>query len=104
MSIKDETVLAGKKTLEVIPVETKTTVSNAQTGEEYAGENEAKADVDNPATDTTSDDIRRDVAVKVNKLDIFGEVNSYCRARSHLINSRISCHPWAVSAATGTRT
>ena len=76
MSIKDETVLAGKKTPEVIPVETKTTVTNAQTGKEYAGENEAKADVDNPATDTTSDDIRRDVAVKVNKLDIFGEVNS----------------------------
>ena len=76
MSIKDETVLAGKKTPEVIPVETKTTVSNAQTGKEYADENEAKADVDNPATATTSDDIRRDVAVKVNKLDIFGEVNS----------------------------
>ena len=76
MSIKDETVLAGKKTPEVIPVETKTTVTNAQTGKEYADENEAKADVDNPATDTTSDDIRRDVAVKVNKLDIFGEVNS----------------------------
>jgi len=32
MSIKDETVLAGKKTPEVIPVETKTTVTNAQTG------------------------------------------------------------------------
>ena len=76
MSIKDETVLAGKKTPEVIPVETKTTVTNAQTGKEYADENEAKADVDNPATDTTSDDIRRDVAIKVNKLDIFGEVNS----------------------------
>ena len=76
MSIKDETVLAGKKTPEVIPVETKTTVTNAQTGKEYAGENEAKADVDNPATATTSDDIRRDVAVTVNKLDIFGEVNS----------------------------
>ena len=76
MSIKDETVLAGKKTPKVIPVETKTTVSNAQTGKEYAGENAAKADVDNPATATTSDDIRRDVAVKVNKLDIFGEVNS----------------------------
>ena len=76
MSIKDETVLAGKKTPEVIPVETKTTVTNAQTGEEYVDENEAKADVDNPATDTTANDIRRDVAVKVNKLDIFGEVNS----------------------------
>ena len=74
MSIKDETVLAGKKTPEVIPVETKTTVSNAQTGEEYAGENEAKADVDNPATATTANDIRRDVAITVNKLDIFGEV------------------------------
>ena len=76
MSIKDETVLAGKQTPEVIPVETKTTVSNAQTGKEYAGESEAKADVDNPATATTANDIRRDVAIKVNKLDIFGEVNN----------------------------
>ena len=74
MSIKDETVLAGTKTPQVIPVETKTTVSNAQTGEEYAGENEAKAAVDNPAPATTANDIRRDVAITVNKLDIFGEV------------------------------
>ena len=74
MSIKDETVLAGKKQPTVIPVETKTTVSNAQTGKEYADENEAKADVDNPATDTTENDIRRDVAITVNQLDIFGEV------------------------------
>ena len=74
MSIKDETVLAGKKQPTVIPVETKTTVSNAQTGKEYADENEAKADVDNPATATTENDIRRDVAIIVNQLDIFGEV------------------------------
>jgi len=74
MSIKDETVLAGKKVPKIIPVETKTTVSNAQTGKEYAGENEAKADVDNPATATTANDIRRDVAITVNQLDIFGEV------------------------------
>ena len=76
MSIKDETVLAGSKQPKVIPVETKTTVSNAQTGEEYAGENEAKADVNNPATATTANDIRRDVAITVNKLDIFGKVNN----------------------------
>jgi len=76
MSIKDETVLAGKKTPEIIPVETKTTVTNAQTGTEYAGESEAKADVDNPATATTANDIRRDVAITVNKLDIFGKVNN----------------------------
>ena len=74
MSIKDETVLAGKQTPEVIPVETTTTVTNAQTGTEYAGESEAKADVDNPAAATTENDIRRDVAITVNKLDIFGEV------------------------------
>ena len=76
MSIKDETVLAGKKTPEVIPVETTAPVSNAQTGKKYADENDAKADVDNPATATTANDIRRDVAIKVNKLDIFGEVNN----------------------------
>ena len=76
MSIKDETVLAGKKTPEIIPVETKTTVTNAQTGKEYADEIEAKADVDNPATATTENDIRRDVAITVNKLDIFGKVNN----------------------------
>ena len=74
MSIKDETVLAGSKQAKVIPVETKTPVSNAQTGKAYADENDAKADVDNPATATTANDIRRDVAIKVNKLDIFGEV------------------------------
>ena len=74
MSIKDETVLAGSKQPKVIPVETKTTVTNAQTGTEYAGESEAKADVDNPATATTANDIRRDVAITVNQLDIFGEV------------------------------
>ena len=74
MSIKDETVLAGSKQPKVIPVETKTTVSNAQTGKEYADESEAKADVDNPATATTANDIRRDVSITVNKLDIFGEV------------------------------
>ena len=74
MSIKDETVLAGKQVPKVIPVQTKTTVSNAQTGKEYADENEAKADVDNPATATTANDIRRDVAFTVNQLDIFGEV------------------------------
>ena len=74
MRIKDETVLAAKKTPKVIPGETNTTVSNTQTGKEYADENEAKADVDNPATATTANDIRRDVAITVNQLDIFGEV------------------------------
>ena len=74
MAIKDDiTVMAGKRTIPSQDVETKTIVKHANTGEVYASEEEAKADVDNPATNTTEEDIRRDVAVSVNKLpDIFG--------------------------------
>ena len=74
MSIKDDiTVMAGKTTIPAQDVETKTTVKHATTGEVYASEEEAKADVDNPATDTTEQDIRRDVSINVNKLpDILG--------------------------------
>ena len=75
MSIKkDETVLAGKKTPNVLPIETKVKVTNAQTGKEYASEEDAQADVKNPATSTEEKDIKRDVAITVNSLDIFGEV------------------------------
>jgi hypothetical protein len=74
MAIKDDiTVMAGKRTIPAQDVETKSTVKHAKTGEVYASEEEAKADIDNPATDTTENDIRRDVAISVNKLpDIFG--------------------------------
>jgi hypothetical protein len=69
MSIKDDiTVMAGKTTIPAQDVETKTTVKHATTGEVYASEEEAKADVDNPATNTTEQDIQRDVAISVNKL------------------------------------
>ena len=75
MAIKDNiTVIAGKRTIPAQDVETNATVKHASTGKVYADENEAKADVDNPATDTTENDIRRDVAITVNQLDIFGEV------------------------------
>ncbi len=69
MAIKDDiTVIAGKKTFPIPDVETNTTVKHANTGEVYASEEEAKADVDNPATDTTEQDIQRDVSISVNKL------------------------------------
>ena len=75
MSIKkDENVLAGKKTPSVIPIKTKETVINTQTGKKYASENEAQADVKDPATSTEEKHIKRDVAITVNSLDIFGEV------------------------------
>ena len=69
MAIKDNiTVMAGKTTFPAPDVETKSTVKHATTGEVYASEEEAKADIDNPATDTTEQDIRRDVSISVNKL------------------------------------
>ena len=74
MAIKDDiTVMAGNTTIPAQDVETKSTIKHANTGEVYASEEEAKADINNPATDTTEQDIRRDVAISVNKLpDIFG--------------------------------
>ena len=74
MAINDNiTVIAGKRTVPAQDVETKTTVKHATTGEVYADENEAQTDINNPATDTTENDIRRDVSINVNKLpDIFG--------------------------------
>ena len=74
MAIKDNiTVMAGKTTIPAPDVETKSIVKHANTGEVYASEEEAKADINNPATNTTEQDIRRDVAISVNKLpDILG--------------------------------
>tara|TARA_R100000664_G_C2692282_1_gene95935 strand:+ start:330 stop:557 length:228 start_codon:yes stop_codon:yes gene_type:complete len=69
---KDETVLAGEG-IKILPVETKITITNTQTGKEYANEKEALADVEDPATSTEEKHIKRDVAVMVNSLDIFGD-------------------------------
>ena len=70
---EDTTVLAGKKTTSAPNVETKSTIKHATTGKVYASESEAEADVINPATSTTQEDIKRDVAISVNKLpDILG--------------------------------
>ena len=69
MAIKDNiTVMAGKTTFPAPDVETNTTIKHATTGEVYASEEDAQTDINNPATDTTEQDIRRDVAISVNKL------------------------------------
>tara|TARA_Y100000004_G_scaffold179708_1_gene223598 strand:- start:143 stop:376 length:234 start_codon:yes stop_codon:yes gene_type:complete len=74
MAINDNiTVMAGKKTPTAVDVETKSTIKHATTGKVYASESEAEADINNPATSTTKEDIKRDVAITVNKLpDILG--------------------------------
>ena len=74
MAINDNiTVLAGKITTSAPDVETTSTIKHATTGKVYADELEAEADINDPATSTTKEDIKRDVAISVNKLpDILG--------------------------------
>ena len=74
MAIKDDiTVMAGKRTIPIQDVETKSTIKHANTGEVYASEEDAQTDINNPATETTEQDIIRDVSISVNKLpDILG--------------------------------
>jgi len=74
MAINDDiTVFAGKTTIPTPDVETTSTVKHATTGKVYANELEAEADINDPATSTTKEDIKRDVAISVNKLpDILG--------------------------------
>ena len=70
---EDTTVMAGKTTIPTPDVETKSTIKHAKTGKVYADEKEAEDDVNNPATSTKKQDIKRDVAISVNKLpDILG--------------------------------
>ena len=74
MAINDDiTVMAGKPTLPAVDIDTKSTIKHATTGKVYADEKEAENDINDPETSTTKEDIKRDVAITVNKLpNIFG--------------------------------
>jgi hypothetical protein len=73
MTIKDDITVTAGKTTSVLDVETQTTIKHATTGKVYADEKEADNDINDPETSTKKEDIKRDVAITVNKLpDIFG--------------------------------
>jgi hypothetical protein len=55
-------VIDGKK-VPVYSAKVETTVTNTKTGQEYNSHEECQADIDNPETETTEADIRRDVNV-----------------------------------------
>ncbi len=55
-------MLDGQK-IPVYSAKVETTVTNTKTGQEYTSHEECQADIDNPETDTTESDIRRDVHV-----------------------------------------
>ena len=73
MTIKDDITVTAGKTTSVLDVETQTTIKHATTGKVYADEKEADNDINDPETSTKKEDIKRDVAITVNKLpNIFG--------------------------------
>jgi|TARA_R100001163_G_C4881867_1_gene78821 hypothetical protein len=53
-----------------IPAEAKEIVKHKRTGKVYADKAEFDADVANPDTDTTADDFRQDLEIKVTKVSI----------------------------------
>ena len=51
-----------------IPAEAKEIIKNKRTGKVYANKAEFDSDVANPNTDTTVDDFRQDLEIKVTKI------------------------------------
>ena len=62
-------IIDGKRT-HVITPEVEITLTNMETGQEYMSDKEADDDVDNPATSTKREHIRRDVHIKVAQINL----------------------------------
>jgi len=55
-----------------IPAEAKEIIKHKRTGKVYANKAEFDADVADPNTDTTNEDFRQDLEIKVTKAGILG--------------------------------
>lgn len=58
-----------------IDCESKVKITNKKSGLQYASEEQAQEDINDPNTSTTEEDIQRDVTIIVPKMDLFGETN-----------------------------
>ena len=58
------------KDLPKIPAEAKEIIKNKRTGKIYASKADFDADVNDPNTDTTADDFRQDLQIKVTRVNI----------------------------------
>jgi hypothetical protein len=65
-------VINGKQ-VKIITPKSEVTLTNIKTGQEYNSDAEAMNDVQNPATDTVADDIKRDVKITVEALPLGGD-------------------------------
>jgi len=53
-----------------IPAEAKEIIKHKRTGKVYASKEDFDADVANPSTDTTADDFRQDLEIKVTRISM----------------------------------
>jgi len=60
------------KDLPKIPAEAKEVIKNKRTGKIYDSKADFDADVADPNTDTTVDDFRQDLEIKVTRVDALG--------------------------------
>ena len=76
MAFKEEGVIEyvtiNGKQVPKIKCETEVVVRNKKTNQEYNSDIEAKADIDNPETDTTEIDVVISVKIKVAKMPTLG--------------------------------
>ena len=63
------------KTVKVYRPRVEVTIKHLKTGREYLSDAEAQEDVDSPVTDTTQDDISRNVHVKIQGLPLGSKTN-----------------------------
>ena len=62
-------IIDGKKTVFIIP-ECEVTLKNLESGKEYMSDQEADHDVNNPNSNTKREHIRRDVHIKVARINL----------------------------------
>ena len=70
----EDKILEGKK-VKVYKPRVEVTIKHLKTGREYLSDKEAEDDVNSPVTDTTQDDISRNVHVKIQGLPLGSKTN-----------------------------
>jgi len=72
MSEKQKTIIVDGKEIPVIPAKAEEEVKNKRTGKIYASKTDFDADVADSNTDTTVDDFRQDLEIKVTRIGEMG--------------------------------
>ena len=67
-----EYVMIDGKEVPVVKCEAEVVVRNKKTNQEYASDEEAQSDINNPDTNTVADDVTRSVKIKVAKMPMIG--------------------------------